>query len=323
MQTPMVSVVFPVYDEEDNLHELHRRVSAVCGDLGVTYELVFVDNGSRDGSLHILKTLAAADEHVRWLSLSRNFGHQGGLFAGICHARGRAVITMDADLQHPPEMIPRMLELWRQGYEVVYTTKKEHQLSPWLGWQVRWFYLIISKLSGLDLSFGQSDFRLLDQKVVAAITQLKDQRKFLRGDVQWVGFKRTGITYDVAPRHAGRSKFSYRSLLSFAADGILSHSILPLRLIFLLGVVIAGLSLLYTVVAVTVGFLRVFGMVDLAPPGWSAIAVSVTFLGGVQLLAVGVLGEYVGRVFEQGKGRPTFIIKETSMDQARGGEDRP
>ncbi|MFQ5803908.1 MAG: glycosyltransferase family 2 protein [Candidatus Methylomirabilales bacterium] len=308
----MISVVFPVWNEEENLEILHEEVSEALKLVGLTYELVFVDNGSTDGSLALIKRLAQRDANVRYISLSRNFGHQGGLFAGLYYCRGDAAITMDADLQHPPSLVPEMIRLWQKGFEVVYTKKRNHKVSRFQSYQIRLFYWALSKLSGLKLSFGQSDFRLLDRKVIDVILNIPENRKFLRGTVEWVGFHQTGLEYDVAKRHAGQSKFSYRSLFGFAIDGILAFSVVPLRWIFVVGSLIAVLCLLYVGFVSVLGVLNLFDMGVKMPPGWATLAVSVMFLGAVQLVAIGILGEYIGRIFEQTKGRPTFIVRETS-----------
>lgn len=310
--SPTVSVVFPVYNEEGNLHELYKAVQNALAKIDCSHELVFVDNGSQDSSLTILKTLAEQDDCIRYVSLSRNFGYQGGIFAGLSYAKGQAVITMDADLQHPPELLPEMIRLWQQGFEVVFTKKRNYHLTGWRYYQVRIFYWFISKISGLSLSFGQSDFRLMDRKVVDTILGIQEYRKFLRGIVDWVGFRQAGLEYDVVERFAGESKFSFRSLLSLALDGILAFSSLPLRWILFVGVTLATLSFFYTMFALVLGTLNFFGFWSVAPPGWATLAVAITFLGGTQLIAVGVLGEYIGRIYEQIKGRPVFIVRETS-----------
>ncbi|MFQ5801319.1 MAG: glycosyltransferase family 2 protein [Candidatus Methylomirabilales bacterium] len=311
-QKPVLSMVFPVWNEEENLEILHGEVSEALKLLDLPYELLFVDNGSTDGSLALIKQLARRDPNVRYISLSRNFGHQGGLFAGLWYCRGDAAITMDADLQHPPSLIPEMVRLWQQGFEVVYTKKRNHDVSGLRSIQVRLFYKGLSKLSGLTLSFGQSDFRLLDRRVIDVILNIPENRKFLRGTVEWVGFRQTGLEYDVAKRHAGQSKFSYRSLFGFALDGILAFSVVPLRWIFVVGSVTATLSLLYVGLAFVLGVLNLLGVGVNIPPGWATLAVSVMFLGAVQLIAIGILGEYIGRIYDQTKGRPTFIVRETS-----------
>ena len=310
--TPTCSVVFPVYDEAGNLELLYQRVHDELSRSGVSYEMIFVDNGSSDGSLEIIKELSHKDSNVHFVSLSRNFGHQGALFAGMNYTRGNAVITMDADLQHPPSLIPKMIQLWQDGSEVVFTTKKNHRLNPITGVQVKMFYWLMSKLSGLKLSFGQSDFRLIDRKVVTALLSINEYRKFLRGTVQWLGFRQTGIEYEVDERYSGISKFSYKALFSFAVDGILAFSSLPLRWFTAAGVLVAAAGLCYAIAAIIIGILSKLGGGMTVPPGWATLAATITFFGGVQLLGIGILGEYLSRVFEQTKGRPVFIVREFS-----------
>lgn len=310
---PVVSVVFPVFNEAESLDRLYRDVTRVLESTGLTFELIFVDNGSTDRSLSIMKRFSEADPRAEFVSLSRNFGHQGALLAGLCHARGAAAITMDADLQHPPALLPDMIQLWQEGYEVVFTRKRRYPVSGMRLQQVKLFYWLLSKWSGLNLSFGQSDFRLLDRKVFEAFLNIPEARKFIRGLVEWVGFRQTGLAYDPAPRQAGESKFTVRSLISFAVDGIMAFSLLPLRWSLALGCVVASLSFLYGVLTVVMGLLNLAGARVWLPPGWTTIVASVTFLASIQLIAIGVLGEYVGRIFEQTKGRPEFIVRETSV----------
>lgn len=310
---PVVSVVFPVFNEAESLDRLYGDVARVLESTGLTFEMIFVDNGSTDRSLSIMKRFREADPRVEFVSLSRNFGHQGALLAGLCHARGAAAITMDADLQHPPALLPDMIRLWQEGYEVVFTRKRRYPVSGMRLQQVKLFYWLLSKWSGLNLSFGQSDFRLLDRKVFEAFLNIPEARKFIRGLVEWVGFRQTGLAYDPAPRRAGESKFTVRSLISFAVDGIMAFSLLPLRWSLALGCVVASLSFLYGVLTVVMGLLNLAGARVWLPPGWTTIVASVTFLASIQLIAIGVLGEYVGRIFEQTKGRPEFIVRETSV----------
>lgn len=320
-KTPLLSVVFPVWNEEKNLLPLYSQVSEALGKTGEAYELVFVNNGSRDTSSEIIKMLAQKDPRVRYVSLSKNFGHQGGLLAGLAFSQGDAVITMDADLQHPPSLIPRMIELWKQGYEVVYTKKQNYQTSWWRRRQVQIFYWLLSKLSRLKLSFGQSDFRLLDRKVVDLINRMPEYRKFLRGLVEWVGFRQIGLEYEVSKRHAGDSKFSFRSLSSLALDGILSFSFLPLRWSLWMGLIVAGFCLLYTAYTASLGILKLYFGIEFVglpiPPGWATLTAAVLFLASIQLIAIGVLSEYVGRIYEQTKGRPVFIVQEASENLGR------
>jgi len=307
-----VSVVFPIYDEEDNIELLYDQVTKALEQSDSAYELIFVDNGSTDRSLELIKGLSREDTAVKYLSLSRNFGHQGALVAGMAYSSGSAVITMDGDLQHPPSLIPKMITKWKQGYDVVVTTKKLVRSAGVKTLQVRLFYKILSALSGLKLSFGQSDFRLLDRIVVNALMKIPEYRKFLRGTVEWMGFNQTSIEYDVGLRLNGSSKFSYKSMVSFALDGILAFSNLPLRWFLAIGTAIAMTSLIYTAVVIVIGFMSLFGLGVKLPPGWATLAATVAFFGGVQLIAIGVLGEYLGRTYEQTKGRPVYIVRESS-----------
>jgi dolichol-phosphate mannosyltransferase len=309
----MLSVVFPVNNEAESLEELHTQVSEVVAGIGLPYELVFVDDGSHDGSLEILKALAARDRRVRYVSLSRNFGHQAALVTGIAHARGDAVITMDADLQHPPSLIPEMVRLWREGFDVVYTTKRSYTTLP-LGRRIvfKTAYWLLTRFSSLELSFGQSDFRLLDRGVVDVIVEIPEQRKFLRGLVHWVGFRQTKLEYDVRPRFAGRPSYTTRALARLLVDGFVGFSALPLRWSLALGLVAAFLSCVYGIVVLVQGILYLLGIVAFLPPGWATITVAVTFLSSVQLIAIGVLSEYMGRVYDQVRGRPSSIVRERS-----------
>ena len=315
ISSPLVSVAFPVFNEAENLEMLHAEVTRALETTGLAFELIFVDNGSTDASLSIIKRLSETDPRVEFVSLSRNFGHQGALLAGISHAQGEAVITMDADLQHPSALLPEMVRLWQEGFEVVFTRKRRYPVHGMRLRQVKLFYWLMSKWSGLHLSFGQSDFRLLDRKVFEVFLRMPEARKFLRGLVEWVGFRQTGLEYDPLPRHAGESKFPFRALVSFAVDGIISFSLLPLRWSLGLGFVVASMSFVYGVAMVVMGLLNYAGMHVPLPPGWATLVVSILFLSGIQLIAIGMLGEYVGRIFEQTKGRPEFIVRAASVSE--------
>ncbi len=315
-----ISVAFPVYNEEGNLKPLYAEVKQALSPAAEEYELIFVDNGSTDGSLRIIRELAAQDSRIRYISLSRNFGHQNALVAGMSRATGDAVITMDADLQHPAQIIPQMIERWKSGFEVVYTIKKDLGLPMLHGVLVKSFYAVVSKFSGMVLNLGESDFRLLDRKVVDAIVAIPEYHKFLRGLVKWVGFKQCGLEYSVRPRLSGHSKFSYRKLVFFALDGIFSFSRYPLRIVTFMSLVVAFLSFLYILFVLTLEFLKLTGApIQMPlPPGWATLAVSVFFLGSTQLVVIGILGEYIGRLFVQTKGRPPFIVRESGGNEPRG-----
>ncbi len=316
-QSPVISMVFPVYNEQGNVRPLYERVKSVLDSTQLSYEMVFVDDGSRDASLTTVKEVAVGDPVVRFVSLSRNFGHQTALAAGLAFAQGQAVICMDADLQHPPELIPDLIRLWREGYDVVFTSKQRYvTLSSGRRALVKIAYWLLTKFSGLNLSFGQSDFRLMDRRVVNVLNGLPEHRKFLRGLVCWVGFRQTGVEYEVEQRHTGRSKYTVRSSFALLIDGILAFSITPLRWSLAVGLAAALASIAYGMYVVVIGILNLLGMVVPLPPGWATVISLVVLLGGIQLIAIGLLSEYVGRIYEQVRGRPNYIVREHSEVQA-------
>jgi dolichol-phosphate mannosyltransferase len=323
MGCPDVSVVFPVRDEAGNIRTLYAKVREALHKAGVSHEMVFVDDGSRDQSLELIKALRVRDPGVHYLSLSRPFGHQAALAAGMDYARGRAVIMMDADLQHPPELIPEMIRRWREGYETVYTIKRNSRMPLLWRWQMRLVYPLLSKLSGLQLSFGQSDFRLLDRKVVDVLRAIPEYRKFLRGLVSWAGFKQVGLEYTVAERAEGTSKYSYRALARLALDGVFAFSVTPLRVLLAFGLIISLITFPYILFVSVLAICRLLGwtIIDL-PSGWATVTVAVLWLGSVQLVAIGLVGEYLARTYEQTKGRPVFIVRETS-DERRAAKPSP
>ena len=313
----VVSIVVPVRNEQESILQLYKRVKAVMEQDALPFELIMVDDGSMDRSLEILKRLENQDSCVKYLSLSRNFGHQSAILAGMDHSIGDAVISMDADLQHPPQLIQRMLELWRQGYEVVYTVKRDdHSLNLFRRASHRLFYWVLSKLSGMKLSFGQTDFRLMDRKAVDALHKMPERKKFLRGLVSWIGFRQTQLEYDVPIRFAGESKLlSLRHRLGFALDGILAFSTIPLRVFIFFGLFVSSTAFLYGTYVIAVG-LHAFltGYTGHVLPGWASVVAAILFIGGVQLVGLGVLGEYLIRVFDEARQRPPYLVREKSTD---------
>lgn len=312
----MISIISPVYNEAENLQELCERVTAVFDSTQDTFELILIDNGSEDESLEIIKALRVKDRRIKYLSLSRNFGHQGAILAGLKYASGDAVISLDGDLQHPPEIIPDMIKLWRQGYEVVYTYKKNKIKSfDFRILLTKLFYTFISRVSDLKLSFGQSDFRLLDRKIVTIINKMGERDKFLRGLVDWVGFRQTGIEYEPAPRKRGESKFYLRHYISFALNGTFSFSTVPLRISLCVGMAMTSVFGILAVYYVILGLSHLFFREGIElPPGWLTLVTSILFLGGIQLMSIGIIGEYIGRIFMQTKSRPEFIIKDQDLE---------
>lgn len=311
-----ISVVSPVCNEEDNLEIIYERIRESCIRSGVDYEIIFVDDGSDDNSLNVMKKIRAQDKKVIYISLSRNFGHQNALFAGMFYCTGDAVITMDADLQHPPSLIPQMIDLWRKGVEVVYMTKKNSNLPFIKHIIIKATYIFISKLSGLKLDFGQSDFRLIDKKVLKIILKMPEYHKFLRGQVSWIGFRQEGLPYDVERRYSGKAKFTYRRLYELALNGIFSFGKYQLHLVMLFGLVIFSISGTYLLFVPLAWLLKMFNISLIAvPSGGMSLIMTILFLASIQLMAIGILSEYVGRIYEQTMGRPVFIIKEMSHQE--------
>jgi len=311
----MISIISPIYNEADNLMELYRRVAAALESIQEEFEFILVENGSSDRSLEIIKELREKDPRIKYVSLSRNFGHQGGIVAGLANVSGNAVITLDGDLQHPPELIPNLVELWKKGYDVVYTTKKVNKhIGSWRVFPTRVFYKLISYVSDVSLTYGQSDYRLLDRKVVDVLIQIPEKNKFLRGMVKWIGFSQIGVEYEVAQRKRGQSKFSLWNYISFAHDGIFSFSTVPLKVFLWIGVIVASFCGFYAFYYFVMGMITIFyPESNLLPPGLATITVSILFLGAVQLIGIGCLGEYIGRIYFQAKDRPDFIVKEKSL----------
>jgi len=300
----MVEVVIPVFNEQGNVEELYRQVVRELAALDVTFGLLFVDDGSRDRTVAIIEALGQKDPRVNVISFTRNFGHQAALVAGLEHSTGDCVITMDGDLQHPPEMLPALVRHWREGAEIVQTTKDYGESLSWpKRAATQAFYKLMNRLSGLPLPPGAADFRLLDRSVVDTLIDFPERQKFLRGLVSWVGYETVTVKYTVGQRHAGEVKYSLGKLMALAWNGVTSFSAAPLRAAFYLGLTIFGFSALYGIVAV------VARLADRTPPGWTSVLVSVLALGGLQMIFIGLIGEYLARVFDEVKGRPVYILK--------------
>ena len=300
-----LSVVVPLYNEEQNTAVLVQQLRNVLDSLEIAYEVVLVNDGSADATWEGIQAAAAADGRVRGVCLSRNFGHQNAIFAGLHAARGRAVVTMDGDLQHPPATIPELYAAWQQGHEIVETRRLDSgDTSLFKRWTSRWFYRFFSVLSGIPMSAGTSDFRLMDRVVVDAMRRMKDSDLFLRGIAHWVGFRCTVVPYQAGVRHAGETKFSFARMVRFAAASLISFSTVPLRLGIWIGLVtsaVAFLELLYIVVM----FLR-----GATVPGWASILGLMSLMFGILFILIGILGAYLGSVFESLKNRPRFLIRE-------------
>jgi polyisoprenyl-phosphate glycosyltransferase len=302
----MVSVVAPVFNERDTVAELVRRIATVLDDVGARSEIILVNDGSSDGSIDVLRTLIASYSNLKVVDLSRNFGHQAAMYAGICHSAGDVVILMDGDLQDPPELIPRMLELWQEGNSVVYAVrhKRKEGLLKRLAYAT--YYRLLQKLAYITIPLDTGDFSLIDRRVADLLKQMPERNKFLRGLRSWVGFKQVALPYDRDARYAGEPKYTLRKLVQLALDGVVSYSFVPLRVSFVFGATISGASFVLAMVYFTQ---RIFTGHSI-PPGFTTIAVLVLFLGGIQLLTIGLLGEYIGRIYDEVKRRPEFVERE-------------
>jgi dolichol-phosphate mannosyltransferase len=306
---PLVSVVSPVYQEEAGIEEFHRRLSASLDDLTdeLAFEIVYVNDGSTDRSLDLLEKIANDDDRVRVVDLSRNFGHQVALSAGVDHARGDAVVVIDSDLQDPPEVIPEMIQRWRDGFKVVYGVRTSRAgETRFKLWTSRVYYGLMDRISEVPLPRQAGDFRLLDRKVVDVLDQMPERNRYVRGMVAWVGFPQCAVEYERDPRFAGSTNYTLGRMIRLALDGLTSFSDRPLRLATQLGVVVMVLS--FAVAAWTI----IASIFDLGSSsrGWSSLMAVVLLLGGVQLLCIGVLGEYLGRVYRETKGRPLYVVNE-------------
>ena len=304
--TVLVSVVVPAFNEEENLDSLAQRLAPVLDSLG-SGEVVIVDDGSADATWSEIVRLANADTRVRGVRLSRNFRHQAALSAGMAVARGRTVCFMDADLQDPPELMVQLIEKWREGYEVVYAIRRTRKEGLVKRLAYSSFYRIYRRLANIDVPLNSGDFALVDRTVIDEILSLPEHNRFLRGLRSWVGYRQVGIEYDRDARHAGSPKYGTRQLVRLAFDGLLSFSAVPLRLASYLGIVVALAGGLYIGVAVVA---RLF--LGGVPEGWTSIIAVVLAVGGMQLLVVGVLGEYVARIYDESKARPNFLVAETT-----------
>jgi dolichol-phosphate mannosyltransferase len=294
-------------NEEDVIGETAARLVRILSENGIQFELIFVDDGSKDRTSEILRRLQEEDGRIKIIRLSRNFGHQMAITAGVEHASGDAVAIIDADLQDPPEVLVEFVQKWLDGYDVVYGVRSEREgETPFKVWTAAVFYRVIGRLSDTEIPLDTGDFRLLDRQVVNALLSMPERDRFVRGMVSWLGFSQIAVPYKRAARFAGQTKYPFFKMLKFAMDGIVSFSIIPLRLATWIGFLSSGLSLLGICVVLMERYLKVFGLVR----GWSSTVIAVLFIGGVQLVCLGIIGEYVGRIYGEAKRRPLYVVKE-------------
>ena len=309
--TTTYSIIAPIYNEMDNLAELYRRVSEAMDSTSEEWELVLVDDGSTDGSTDKIRELARADKKIRPVIFARNFGHQIAVTAGLDYARGDSVIIIDADLQDPPEVILDLIKKWREGYEVVYAVRAEREGESWFKlWTASLFYRVIYRITDVKIPLDTGDFRLMDRKVVNVLNNMREKHRFLRGMSAWVGFKQVGVAYKRAARFAGETKYPFRKMLRLALNAVTGFSYFPLQVATYFGFFSAGIAILTIPVVV---YMRITG--SQAFYGQATTLIATLFLGGVQLISLGILGEYIGRLYDEAKGRPLYIVREAPEDK--------
>ena len=302
----LLSLIVPVYNEEKNLSLFFERSHKVLESLLIPFEIIFINDGSKDESLALVKSFSKNNDSIRFIDLSRNFGHQIAVSAGLDYAKGDIICIIDADLQDPPELIPVMLDKMRSGYEVVYAKRKTRQgESIFKTWSAKMFYRILSRLTTIEIPLDSGDFRLFDKKVLDVIRQMPEKNKFLRGQIAWAGFEQTYVEYDREARHAGETGYDFRKMLRLALDGITSFSNAPLKLVTYFGVIVSVFAFIATLfVLYSIYVIKSF------VPGWGSLLISILFIGGVQMIAIGIIGEYLSRMNQNLLNRPLYVVRE-------------
>lgn len=303
-----LSIIVPIFNEEMNVVPLNNRILQAVRDLNLSFEVIYINDGSTDASVNILKGLSETHAEIKYIDFSRNFGHQIAITAGIEHAQGTRIVIMDGDGQDPPELIPELYQKSLEGFEVVYAKRKKRMGESWLKkLTAKVFYRLLAKITQIDIPIDTGDFRLIHQKVQRVLKNMPEQHKYLRGQIAWIGFNATYVEYDREERMGGSTKFTYSKMMRFATDGISSFSNWPLKMATLLGFAVSGIAFLLILYSL---YQKFFGYTEV---GWTSLHISVLFLGGVQLLGIGILGEYLGRVSENVKNRPTYIVKDSNI----------
>jgi len=310
LSIPEISIVIPVYNEKPNLGNLLQRLRDTLLKMEVSFELIFVDDGSNDGTLLELERLAQRHSNLRYVSLSRNFGQQVALCAGLDYAQGRYVVTMDADLQDPPELISSLYQKALSGYEVVYAVRESRKGETWAKkWTANKFYRLLKHLTDVPIPVDAGDFRLMHRQVVKVVREMPEKHKFLRGQVAWAGFRQGAVSFARQSREKGETGYSYRKMFALALDALTAYSSLPIRFVTLSGFLVSGVAFLLVLYTY---YIKVFTQ-DYVP-GWASLMVALTFLGGVQLVGIGILGEYISRIYTNSKNRPLYIVKKSSFE---------
>ena len=307
MSSPIYSIIAPIFNESGNIADLYSRVRDVLDSTGVSWELILIDDGSTDDSADLIRSYAIQDDRVRPVIFARNFGHQIAVTAGLDYCRGDAVIIIDSDLQDPPELILDLITKWKEGYEVVYAVREEREGEGWFKLiTAALFYRMISSITDVNIPMDAGDFRLLDRKVVDVLHQMREKHRFLRGMSSWVGFRQTGVPYRRVARQVGETKYPFRKMFRLAINAVTSFSYFPLQLATYVGFIAAGISILSIPIVIAI---RLWGT-ETPLLGQTTTLIAVLFLGGVQLISLGILGEYIGRMYDEAKGRPLYIVRE-------------
>ena len=311
MSSPIYSIISPIFNESGNIPDLYNRVRDVLDSTGESWELILIDDGSTDDSADLIRDYANQDARVKPVLFARNFGHQIAVTAGLDYSRGGAVVIIDSDLQDPPEVILDLITKWKEGYEVVYAVREEREGESWFKlFTAALFYRMISSITDVNIPTDAGDFRLLDRKVVDVLNQMREKHRFLRGMSSWVGFRQTGVPYRRVARQIGETKYPFRKMFRLAINAITSFSYFPLQLATYIGFVAAGISILSIPIVIAI---RLWGS-ETPLLGQATTLIAVLFLGGVQLISLGILGEYIGRLYDEAKGRPLYIVREAPID---------
>lgn len=306
-----ISVIIPVYNEEKNIQNLYDRLSQVMQNLGVTYELIFVNDGSKDASIGLIKVLSKKHKSVKYIDFSRNFGHQIAVTAGLDKTIGDAVVIIDADLQDPPELIAEMYQKRKEGFEVIYAKRKNRKGESFLKlWTARIFYRLLAKMTSISIPVDTGDFRMIDKKIVEVLREMPEKNKYLRGQISWVGFNQTFVEYDRQERQAGSTGYTYRKMLHFALDGITAFSDVPLKIVTYFGFIVSVIAFFVAIYALLAKFVW-----ENSVPGWTSLMIAILFIGGIQMIAIGIIGEYLSRMNHNIRDRPLYIIRESNINE--------
>jgi len=311
MSPPIYSIIAPIFNESGNIPELYRRISDVMDSTSEAWEMILVDDGSMDDSAELIRRYAAEDNRIKPVLFARNFGHQIAVTAGLDYSLGDAVVIIDSDLQDPPEVILDMIAKWKEGYEVVYAVRAEREGESWFKlFTANLFYRLITSITDVKIPLDAGDFRLIDRQVVNVLNQMREKHRFLRGMSSWVGFRQTGVPYRRAARQVGETKYPFRKMFRLAINAVTSFSYFPLQLATYIGFIAAGISILSIPIVIAI---HLWGA---ATPllGQTTTLIAVLFLGGVQLISLGILGEYIGRLYDEAKGRPLYIVREAPIE---------